>query len=50
VTILTFLSSAIRFSIVASRRLLHVVFACRGWFDIREPVILVGIFCIDLSC
>jgi len=47
--ILTFLSSIIRFSIVTSR-LLHVVFTCRSWFDIREPVILIGIFYIDLSC
>jgi len=50
VTILAFLSSTVPFSTVTSRRLLHVVFACRGWFDVREPVILVGIFYIDLSC
>jgi len=30
--------------------LLHMVFTCRSWFDIREPVILIRIFYIDLSC
>jgi len=50
VTILTFLSSIIPFSTVTSYQLLHMVFTCRKWFDIREPVILIRNFYIDLSC
>jgi len=48
--ILSFLSSTIPFAIVTSRHLLHMVFTCRSWFDIREPLILIRIFYIDLSC
>jgi len=44
VTILTLLSSTIPFSTVTSRHLLHMVFTSRSWFDIREPVILIGIW------
>jgi len=38
------------FSIVTSRFLLHMVFTCSSWCDIREPVILIRIFYIYLSC
>jgi len=30
--------------IVTSCHLLHMVFTCRSWFDIREPVTLMRIF------
>jgi len=50
VAILTFLSSTIPFSTVTFRHLLHMVFTYRSSFDNREPVILVGIFYVDLSC
>jgi len=43
VTILTFLPSNIPFSTVTSHHLLHMVFTCRSWFDIREPVIPISI-------
>jgi len=43
------LTSTIPFSTVISRHLLHMVFTCRSWFNIREPVILIRIFNIDLS-
>jgi len=49
-TILTFLSSTVPSLKVTSRHLLHMVFTCRSWFDIREPLILITIFYIDLSC
>jgi len=31
------------------RHILPMVFTCRSWFDIREPVIFIKIFYIDLS-
>jgi len=36
VTILTLLSSTIPFAKVTSHHLLHMVFTCRNWFDIRQ--------------
>jgi len=50
VAILTFLLSTIPFSTKTSRYPLHMMFTCRSWYDIREPVILIRILYIDLSC